>query len=215
MKSQDVVLLLKLICIHKRDKDMQPYLEGSEWKDWEEPYKINDELQFVKSVEEEISDGYSVRSLARETGISKSQVNLILQRCFEVGLAKRDRHLDVPRANTTALINLIIYGIPYIFPAKLGTVTRGIATSLAAPVLEGKLFSAGELPPIWPDAQGKTKGLAIEPLYKSVPYAVKRDPDLYVLLALVDSIRIGHARERNLATELLKEQIEMRNENNV
>jgi hypothetical protein len=208
MKSQDIFLLLKLICIHKREKGMQPSFGVEEWKDWEEQYDIHDDIQYGKSIEESIVDGYSVRALARETGISKSQVNLILQRCFDVGLAKRDRHLGVPRANTTALINLIIYGVPYIFPAKLGTVARGIATSLAAPVLEGKLFSAGELPPIWPDAQGKTKGLSIEPLYISVPYAVKRDPDLYALLALVDSIRIGHARERNMAIELLKVQIE-------
>lgn len=187
---------------------MNPYFEEGGWKDWDEQDQTSDDIQYGKSVEESIADGYSVRALARETGISKSQVNLILQRCFDVGLAKRDRYLDVPRANTTALLNLIIYGIPYIFPAKLGTVARGIATSLAAPVLEGKLFSAGDLPPIWPDAQGKTKGLSIEPLFKSVPYAVKRDPDLYALLALVDSIRIGHARERNLAIELLKEHIE-------
>jgi hypothetical protein len=36
-------------------------------------------------------------------------------------------------------------------------------------------------------------------LYKSVPHAVLRDPALYELLALVDAIRDGRARERNLA----------------
>jgi len=41
--------------------------------------------------------------------------------------------------------------------------------------------------------------VGLEPLYKNVPYAALRDPALYELLALVDAIRDGRARERNLA----------------
>jgi hypothetical protein len=36
-------------------------------------------------------------------------------------------------------------------------------------------------------------------LYQSVPQAVANDQKLYELLALVDAIRDGRARERNLA----------------
>ena len=41
--------------------------------------------------------------------------------------------------------------------------------------------------------------MGLEPLYKSVPHAALRDPALYELLALVDAIRDGRAREGNLA----------------
>ena len=65
-----------------------------------------------------------------------SQVNLSLQRSFDVGLAKRDRELNVPRANKGALLVFIVTSIRYLFPAKLGAVTRGIKTSLSAPVFK-------------------------------------------------------------------------------
>ncbi len=89
------------------------------------------------------------------------------------------------------------------FPAKPGEITRGIATGLAAPVLQGKIMTAGEFVPVWPDARGNTKGQAVEPLFKSVPYAVRKDPQLYALLALTDAIRFGQAREHKYAAEKL------------
>ncbi len=78
----------------------------------------------------------------RLTGISKSQVNLSLQRSIESGLAILDRKSQVPGANIGALKDFIVYGLPYVFPVKLGAVTRGISTSLAAPVLQSVLQSA-------------------------------------------------------------------------
>lgn len=50
-------------------------------------------------------------------------------------------------------------------------------------------------------------GQAIEPLYKSVPFAVRRDNELYAYLALLDAIRMGNARESNLAIKMLKERL--------
>ena len=47
-------------------------------------------------------------------------------------------------------------------------------------------------------------GMHIEPLFKSTVYAVKQDPQLYALMALVDAIRLGQPRESNLAADLLK-----------
>ena len=211
MKSQDIGLLLKLECLHKREKGILPSLD-SNWIDWEENTIGGDVEQhgfFHQSMnaDDYIINQYSTRSLALSTDISKSQVNLALRRCFDVGLAKRDRHSGLPRVHTKALLEFIVYGLKYVFPTKLGAVTRGITTSLAAPVLEGKLISTGDLLPVWPDAQGKTKGQTVEPLFKSVTYAVRRDVELYALLALVDAVRIGQPRERNLATDLLAKRL--------
>ena len=46
-------------------------------------------------------------------------------------------------------------------------------------------------------------GYSISPLYKSVPKAVADDQALYEMLALVDAIRDGRARERELAVKEL------------
>jgi hypothetical protein len=209
MKSQDIGILLKLICLHKREKGLLSSFGHNGWEDWE--WGLENELigdwHPTKSAEDFVITEYSVRSLADSTGISKSQVNLALQRCFNVGLAKRDRNLDVPRTNTKALTEFIVYGLRYVFPAKLGSVTRGIATSLGAPILKDKLMSTGEFIPVWTDARGNTKGQAVEPLFKSVTHAVRRDPELYALLALVDAIRIGQPRERNVAINMLQEHL--------
>lgn len=200
MKGQDIGLLLKLICLHRQEKGVLSHF-GADIKDWEQQNSFLDDGEYY--ILDRHANHYSVRGLAESTGISKSQVNLALQRCFDVGLAKQGRHAGPPRANVKELINLIVHGVRYIFPVKLGSMTRGIRTTLAAPIFDGELLSAGDSVPVWSDPEGRIKGLSVEPLFKSVPYAVRRDPDFYALLALVDSIRLGQPRERKLAADML------------
>ncbi|MCK5893413.1 MAG: MarR family transcriptional regulator [Endozoicomonadaceae bacterium] len=225
MKSQDIGLLLKLLALqkqerraHSKDVNGEPNSRvrsawPDDWSDWE----------LESSVEEGVAEGiaghtafdhyveslYTARALAEETGISKSQINTALNRCIAVGLAKRDRKTGAPRANTKALFEFIVYGLKYVFPARAGELTRGITTAFAAPVLNEKLMSAGELPLVWSDAKGNTKGQSVEPLFKSVTYAVRRDPEMYALLALIDSIRLGQPREAGLAIDQLKQHFEL------
>lgn len=175
MKSQDIFLLFKLVSLQQTGQ--------------------NDEDTPVTP--------HTVRALALETGISKSQISLALHRCYDVTLAKPDRQTGAPCPNIKALEEFIIYGIRYVFPAKLQELTRGIVTGLAAPVLKGELMTAGELVPVWADAQSKTKGQRVEPLFKTVPQAIRRDQRLYAFLALTDAIRLGQARERAVAADKL------------
>lgn len=175
MKSQDIVLLLKLVSLRKQEKEA------------------------VSAAQ------YTVRGLADETGISKSEVSNALNRCTKVGLLKQDRTTHYPCANVKALSEFIVYGLKYVFPAEMKEVTRGIPTSFAAPVLSDKIMTAGELIYVWPDAEGKKKGQAVVPLCKSIARAVTRDQLLYEYLALVDAIRLGNPREVEVAvTELHK-----------
>ena len=60
---------------------------------------------------------------------------------------------------------------------------------------------------MWPYAEGKVRGYAFAPLYRTVPEAALRDPALYELLALVDAIRDGRARERSLARQALEKRL--------
>ena len=64
-------------------------------------------------------------------------------------------------------------------------------------------------PPVWPYAEDSVRGVAFTPLYSSVPAAALHDSRLYELLALVDAIRDGRARERNFATKELTSRLTM------
>ncbi len=82
--------------------------------------------------------------------------------------------------------------------------TRGMPTAWAAPPLSEQIAAGDEPPPVWPDPEGEARGIAFEPLYRSAPKAAKRDRALYEMLALVDALRDGRARERQLAAKELK-----------
>jgi hypothetical protein len=217
MKSQDILLLLKLVSLHKQEQhELQLGLEGGallatskeygpnhKWQGWE----LADSNDITPTIH--AKDRYSVRNLEAMTGISKSEISASLKRSFTVGMALLDRKTTFPRANNRALKEFIVHGIKYVFPAEPGEMMRGIPTSFAAPVMAGKLMSAGDVINVWPDSTGKEKGQSIQPLFKSVPKAVKQDPELYKLLALVDAIRLGNARETQLAVELLNDELQL------
>ncbi len=201
MKSQDVVLLLKLVSLQQQVAVVPDALKGSlgipdDWRSWAD-------------VERDSEPGgpgqedWTVRGLERSTGISKSQVSGALRRCVAVGLLREDRQGGHPRVNMQALQGFIAHGIKYVFPAERGPLVRGIATTYAAPVLAGKLMSAGQHPDVWEDARGTVLGQRVVPLHPAVPYAVRRDPTLYAMLALVDAIRLGRERELALAKDIL------------
>jgi len=98
-----------------------------------------------------------------------------------------------------AVEEFLIHGVKYAFPAKRGEVTRGVPTAYAAPPLRDQLVDSSDLPPVWPDAEGDVRGVTLEPLHKSVPNAARKSPVLHELLALVDALRDGRVRERQIA----------------
>lgn len=102
-----------------------------------------------------------------------------------------------------AVEEFLIHGVKYAFPVQRGEATRGVPTAYAAPPLDGRIASEGDLPPVWPDAEGDVRGVTLEPLHRAAPKAARGDPALYEILALIDALRDGRARERQLAeTEL-------------
>lgn len=205
MKSQDIVVLFKIESLTQRwinpnrynEELLVPHASSIDWLGDELLHNDAPPAAFTESL-------FSVRALEQDSGISKSQVSLSLKRMFDVGLAKADRTTGLPKANTRALLEFIAYGIQYVFPAKEGEVTRGIATSIAAPVLQGKLMTSGELAPIWPYYKGRTKGVAVQPLHENIFAAIRTDDLTYALLALTDAVRIGHSRERSIAIDMMR-----------
>jgi hypothetical protein len=109
----------------------------------------------------------------------------------------------------SALLEFLVHGIKYAFPAEIGPPARGIATSHSAPVLYDDVVQSGLDSYVWAFSKGAHKGVSVMPLSKNVPLAVQKDPLLYDFLALIDAIRIGKARERDEAVvkiqKLIKE----------
>jgi hypothetical protein len=98
-----------------------------------------------------------------------------------------------------AVEEFLIHAVKYVFPAERGEATRGLPTAYAAAPLNAQILGSGDPPPVWPDPEGEIRGLGFEPLCKCVPKAARRDSVLYELLALVDALRDGRARERRIA----------------
>ncbi len=83
----------------------------------------------------------------------------------------------------------------------------GFPTAYGVEPLKSKVLFADEMPPVWPHADGRVRGSALLPLYPNLPLAAEKDPALYELLALFDALRIGQAREREIARTLLEERL--------
>lgn len=145
---------------------------------------------------------WSYNRLAVDLGMSPAEVHAAAKRALAAQLAvKRDGRLF---PNARNLEEFLIHGIRYVFVPERGDVTRGIPTLYAAFPLKNEIVSSMEPPPVWPDPEGEARGASFSPLYRSVPKAVRADDELYELLVLVDAIRAGKARERNIAISSIK-----------
>lgn len=140
--------------------------------------------------------------LAESLDISQSEVSQSLVRLKYADLLTDDTR-NVMRSS---LLEFLLHGIKYAFPQKPGAMVRGIPTAHSAPPLKNEILSNENY--VWPTATGDVRGFRVDPLYPSIPKAVKNDLKLYAMLALVDAIRIGRAREKKLAEQELKKLIQ-------
>jgi hypothetical protein len=102
------------------------------------------------------------------------------------------------------LEEFLIHGVKYAYPPQHGALTRGIPTGYAAyPLNEMLTLGTNDVPPVWSHPEGDVRGYEFFPLYKSAPSAALKDKELYALLAILDAIRDGRARERELAIKEL------------
>jgi hypothetical protein len=142
--------------------------------------------------------------LSRELGLSLSEVHGAVRRATEAGLLTKDRE-----PARSALLEFILHGVKFSFVPKRGRLTRGMPTAYAAPPLSDAIDPGAEPVPVWPDADGTVRGESFEPLYPSAPAAARRDSHLYEILALIDAIRGGRARERALAEKHLRKALKV------
>jgi DNA-binding Lrp family transcriptional regulator len=147
--------------------------------------------------------------IAADLRMSPSEVHAAIKRLQQARLLHGPEMEDKP--NLSGLEEFLLHGVKYAFPAQRGEVTRGMPTSYFGPPLKDQIAPGDELPPVWPWRDGDTRGIALQPLYKTAPAAALRDPFLYELLALVDAIRDGRSRERKIAEKELINRLQSEN----
>lgn len=139
------------------------------------------------------------KDIAASLKISQSEVSEALERCRIAKLVDRNKQ----KINIMALEEFLIYGLKYVFPAQPENIVRGVPTAFSATPIKEQI-SQGTEKYVWPYNKGTERGQGIEPLYKSVPEIVNDDAELYELLVIVDTLRIGKIREIEIAKSELK-----------
>lgn len=107
------------------------------------------------------------------------------------------------RPHSHNLAEFALHGAKYAFPGVRLPLAVGVPTSHSAPAFAG-VFAPGSTDFVWPHPNGSVRGVGVEPLHPSVPFAAMQDAKLYEMLALFDALRVGKARERGMALERLQ-----------
>lgn len=144
--------------------------------------------------------------LAKQLRLSPFEVHAAVQRLVSARLAvEREGKVRLVMA---AFRPFVINGAPYVYPAVRGEITVGFPTAHSAPPLNGHVQAPDDSILVWPHPEGSARGEALLPLYEKLPLAAKDDPVFYELLSLFDALRVGQARERELARRMLEERLQ-------
>lgn len=145
---------------------------------------------------------WTYAALGEALSMSASETHASVKRAMVAGLAvSLGREGWVPVR--PALLEFVLHGVRYVWPAIAGPAKRGVPTAFGAEPLASLLNAPSTEAPVWAHAEGRAKGPTLSPLYRSAPKAALADPELHRLLALLDAVRSGRARERAMAAELL------------
>ena len=148
------------------------------------------------------NEAWQNKDLANELFISQSEISDSLYRSAKGGLIESEKKKKVYRKS---LLEFSEHGLHYVFPVEPGGMVNGIYTAHSHPFM--KQHFSSELNYVWPDPRGEVRGLSIEPLYKEQVKAARKDEALYLMMALIDVIRVGRVREMELAMKELKKHI--------
>jgi hypothetical protein len=147
---------------------------------------------------------WSYRLLADRLHVPHPVVQRALERAKGADLYSVDRR----EVHLLHFEEFALHALRFVAPARLGALTPGVPAAWAAEPMAGAIRSSGdEPPPVWPYAQGRVRGQAIEPLHSSAPEAADDWPELGAVLALLDSLRAGDARVRQVAGDLLSKML--------
>lgn len=148
---------------------------------------------------------WTYSSMAVGLVMSASEVNSGVKRLLHSGILREPIGHEVqPQANHLSIAEFLRHGLRYAFPIVSGGMVRGIPTSYAAEPLCRDLKGGEEPIPVWPWEHGTIRGLALEPLYRTVPEAASKDESLYRALVITDGMRDPSPRVRETAGHYLR-----------
>ena len=142
----------------------------------------------------------TLAELSESVSLGLGPIHRSLGRLRDAGLVTADRQVRLAQTD-----EFFAHSLRYIFPPRMRGETRGVPTSWAASPLRERLSVSEGLPLVWGRPDGKVRGIELEPIHPIVPEAALHDSALYELLALIDALRSGDARLRNLALSELRE----------
>ena len=146
---------------------------------------------------------WSFESLGETIGIGHNQAHLAFKRLIACNLISH----EFRRPIKNNLVEFLVHGVRYVFPPQWVENTCGIPTAASAPIFEGKLVSNEVI--VWPAKGYKrlAKGRGLMPIHDSAMSASKSDPKCYDILAAIEAVRSGGAREREVASSVVKDLI--------
>ena len=143
-------------------------------------------------------DDWRQLDVALELNISQGEVAKSLARLRKSGF------LSNKRVNRSATIEFLIHGLQYVFPAEIGALSVGVPTAMSSPFFENKITQGHEDHYVWPSSKGSMRGQVIVPFYPQLAEAVLKDKKFYEILSLVEVLRVGRTREKNIAKEEIR-----------
>ena len=167
-----------------------------------QPIKPQDIIVLLKVLTEG-KRKWKFESLQENLRLSLSAIHRSLERCVHARFISPKPYHDIYILNIS---EFLLHGIAYTFATEPGKLTRGIATAHSAPPLNKFIVAEKDIY-VWPYVNGKVRGQSIEPLMKHVPEIIHQDKGLYEMLALIDAIRIGRTREKEIAAGLLQDKL--------
>lgn len=151
------------------------------------------------------SERLAYSALAKAMRLSPFEAHAAVQRLIAAKLVVEME--GKARPVVAALRNFLVHGVPHAFPPVRGEVVIGTPTAHGVAPLKGKFAANSDMPPVWPDPNGRVRGQSLLPLYPGLPDAAKEDGKLYELAALLDAVRNGQARERAMAARMLEDRL--------
>jgi hypothetical protein len=149
---------------------------------------------------------WTYAALGEALAMSASEAHASVKRAVASGLAVAPSRGEWSPVRPN-LLEFVLHGVRYIWPATAGPVKRGVPTAFGVEPLASQLTTAPGEAPVWAHPDGKAKGPTLSPLYRTAPQAALADPALHRLLALLDALRTGRARERSLAATLMEAEL--------
>jgi hypothetical protein len=149
---------------------------------------------------------WTYAALGEALAMSASEAHASVKRAVASGLAVAPARGEWSPVRPS-LLEFVLHGARYVWPTAPGPVKRGVPTAFGAEPLASQLTTAPGEAPVWAHPSGSAKGPTLTPLYRTAPQAALADPALHRLLALLDALRTGRARERTLAAKLMEAEL--------